>query len=201
VALVHACRYCGQLDASVAAHRKALELDPNARTSVAHTYFALGDFERTLFWYGTGAGLYLDALALACMGRDQEARALLWTRKDRFGLMPGPMHSLHAYLEGESTKGIAILRGAQAADLGEPEQRFYMARQAARFGDLDLANEILLRSVQEGYWNTAGLMRDPWLEPLRSTVEFNQTFELVKSREARSHAAFVDAGGEEILSV
>jgi TolB-like protein len=49
-ALVHACRYCGQLDASVAAHRKARELDPNARTSVAHTYFALGDFERTLFW-------------------------------------------------------------------------------------------------------------------------------------------------------
>jgi hypothetical protein len=35
-------------------------------------------------WYGTGAGLYLDALALASMGRGQEAAALLWTRKDRF---------------------------------------------------------------------------------------------------------------------
>jgi DNA-binding winged helix-turn-helix (wHTH) protein len=200
-ALVHACRYCGQPEASLAAHRKALELDPNARTSVAHTYFALGDFERTLFWYGTSAGLYLDALALASMGREQEARALLWTRKDKFGMMPGPMHSLHAYLEGESTKGIAILRGAQTPDLGEPEQRFYMARQAARFGDLNLANEILLRSVQEGYWSTISLLRDPWLEPLRATGEFHRTFELVKSREAQSHAAFINAGGEEILSV
>ncbi len=43
-ALVHACRYCGQLNASLAAHHKALELDPNAHTSIAHTYFALGDF-------------------------------------------------------------------------------------------------------------------------------------------------------------
>ena len=64
-ALVHACRYCGQLDASVAAHHRALQLDPKAHTSVAHTYFLLGDYERSLFWYGTRGGVYLDALALA----------------------------------------------------------------------------------------------------------------------------------------
>jgi len=45
--LVHACRYCGQLDASLAAHKRAIELDRNARTSVAHTYFAKGDYERS----------------------------------------------------------------------------------------------------------------------------------------------------------
>ena len=56
IALVQACRYCGQLDASLAAHRRALELDPNVRTSVTHTYFLLGNFERSLFWYGTVAG-------------------------------------------------------------------------------------------------------------------------------------------------
>jgi hypothetical protein len=134
------------------------------------------------------------------MGREPEARALLWTRKDKFGLMPGPMQSLHAYLEGDSTKGIAILRAAQANALNEPELRFYMARQAARFGDLALANEILLLSVEEGYWSTATFLSDPWLEPLRSTVEFNRIFDLVKTCEAKSRAAFLNAGGDQLLS-
>lgn len=74
-----------------------------------------------------------------------------------------------------------------------------MARQAARFGDRDLANEILLRSVEEGYWTTASFIRDPWLEPLRATAEFNRTFDLVKTREAQSRAPFLNAGGEQIL--
>jgi DNA-binding winged helix-turn-helix (wHTH) protein/tetratricopeptide (TPR) repeat protein len=200
-ALVHACRYCGQLDASLAAHRRALQLDPNACSSVAHTYFALGDYEKTLFWYGTSVGFYLDVLALTCMGREQEAMALLWTRKDKFNRMPGPMQSLHAYLAGDAKKGIAILRAAQSGALGEPELRFYMARQAARFGDLSLANEILLRSVEEGYWSTASFLHDPWLDPLRSTVEFSRTFDLVKAREEKSRAAFLHAGGEAILSL
>jgi tetratricopeptide (TPR) repeat protein len=32
--LVHACRFCGLLDASLAAHREAVRVDPNAETSV-----------------------------------------------------------------------------------------------------------------------------------------------------------------------
>ena len=36
-ALVHACRYCGLLDASVAAHDLAIRLDPAIETSVLYT--------------------------------------------------------------------------------------------------------------------------------------------------------------------
>jgi hypothetical protein len=76
-ALVHACRYCGLMDASLRAHERAIRLDPNIRTSVAHTCFALGDFARALYWYGSNWGLYLDVLALASMGRREESAALL----------------------------------------------------------------------------------------------------------------------------
>src|SRR5262249_41566790 len=44
--LVSACRYCGLLDASVAAHGRALDLDPRIRTSVGHTWFLQADYER-----------------------------------------------------------------------------------------------------------------------------------------------------------
>lgn len=197
-ALVHACRYCGQLDASFAAHRRARQLDPNAHTSVGHTYFLLGDYERTLYWYGTrGGGVYLDAVALASMGREQEAAALLWTRKDRFRMIPTGMHSLAAYLRGDREGGVAVLRSEDPHI--DPELRFYMARQAARFAELELANKLLLRSVEQGYWSTVALMRDPWLEPLRQTAEFGRISELVMDRDATSRAAFLEAGGNELL--
>jgi tetratricopeptide (TPR) repeat protein len=198
-AMVQACRYCGQLNASIAAHRRALKLDPNALTSVAHTFFAKSDFGKALYWYGADAGFYLDALALACMGRDQEASALLWTRQDRFGLMPGPMNSLDAYLRGDRARGIAVLEEAQRGELLDPEVRYYLARQAAKLGAIDLATNLLLQSLEEGYWCTAGLRLDPWLGPLRTTAQFSRIFEMAGTREAQSRAAFVDAGGERIL--
>jgi len=44
--LVSACRYCGLLDASAAAHARALDLEPKIRTSVGHTWFLQADYER-----------------------------------------------------------------------------------------------------------------------------------------------------------
>jgi DNA-binding winged helix-turn-helix (wHTH) protein/tetratricopeptide (TPR) repeat protein len=148
--LVQACRYCGQLDASLAAHRRAIELDPNMRTSVAHTFFLKADFERALYWYGSGRGVYLDVLALASMGREQEAAALLWTRKDIFHMGPEAMNSLHAYLEKDYARCIAIIEQTDTPEPYDLEFRYYLARQAARAGALDLANRLLLRSINDG---------------------------------------------------
>ncbi len=44
--LVSACRYCGLLDASVAAHTRALDLEPKIGTSVGHTWFLQADHAR-----------------------------------------------------------------------------------------------------------------------------------------------------------
>jgi DNA-binding winged helix-turn-helix (wHTH) protein/tetratricopeptide (TPR) repeat protein len=198
--LVQACRYCGQLDASLAAHRRAIGLDPNVRTSVAHTFFLKADFERALYWYGPGPGVYLDVLALASMGREQEAAALLWTRKDVFHLAPEAMNSLHAYLEKDYARCIAILEQTDTPEFYDREFGYYRARQAVRGGALDLANRLLLRSINDGYWSTTSLSLDPWLEPLRATSQFKSIFDLAKSREEHSRVAFIEAGGESVLA-
>jgi hypothetical protein len=91
-----------------------MELDSNISTSVAHTYFALANYEQALYWYGTGRpGLYMDAVALATMGRDQEASALLWTRRDLFRIMPALMNALDAYLLNEPTRAVAVLEAGK----------------------------------------------------------------------------------------
>jgi DNA-binding winged helix-turn-helix (wHTH) protein len=198
--LVHACRYCGQLEASLAAHERARRLDRNAATSVAHTYFSLSEYEKTLYWYGTGAGLYLDALALACSGRRSEASALVWTRRDRFSMQPALMIPLHAHLNGDSATGIAALRQAMK-EPQDPEITFYMARHAAAFGELDLANELLSESVTRGYFSCFVLMNDPWLGFLRETPTFQQTLSRAQALEDRARQAFDEANGRRILGL
>jgi tetratricopeptide (TPR) repeat protein len=198
--LVQACRYCGQLEASLAAHRRAMELDSKMPTSVAHTYFALADYEQALYWYGTNRpGLYMDAVALATMGRDQEASALLWGRRDVFHTFPTEMNALDAYLLNDPTRAVAVLEAGKDLKNHDPEGLFYLARQAAKIRALELGNDLLEQSVAAGYWSPISMMRDPWLESLRDTAAFRRTYEVAARREARSRSAFVNAGGERIL--
>jgi eukaryotic-like serine/threonine-protein kinase len=200
--LVHACRYCGQLEASLTAHRRAMELDSNMSTSVPHTYFALADYEQALYWYGTGRpGLYMDAVGLATMGRDQEASALLWGRKDMFCALPKEMNALDAYLRNDPARAVAVLEAGKDLKNHDPEGLFYLARQAAKLGAVELGNDLLEQSVAAGYWSTTTMMRDPWLESLRDTFAFRRTYEVAEEREAHSRSEFVNAGGERILPV
>ena len=46
--LVHACRYCGLFEESLAAHDEARRLDPNVPTGVEQTLLMTGDIEGLL---------------------------------------------------------------------------------------------------------------------------------------------------------
>ena len=46
--LVHACRYCGLYEQSIAAHMEARRLDPNAPTSLEQTLLMAGDIDRLM---------------------------------------------------------------------------------------------------------------------------------------------------------
>ena len=70
-ALVHACRYCGLLEASLAAHERARQLDPLISTSVIWTLWAMGDYPRALDEAAGESVGYIPALVLASMGREQ----------------------------------------------------------------------------------------------------------------------------------
>ena len=117
-----------------------------------------------------------------------------------FPAIPAQMNALDAYLLGEPERGVAALKAVTHADFRDPELRFYLARQAARLGATDAGNDLLRRSVEEGYWSPRTMMCDPWLESLRNTAAFRDTYELAKQRAAQSKTAFLEAGGERVLS-
>ena len=80
--LVHALRFCGLLDLSIAAHRRARALDPTIPTSVHHTWWMKGEYEHALSETFGDIG-YMPGLALASLGRDREAiAALVWRERE-----------------------------------------------------------------------------------------------------------------------
>jgi tetratricopeptide (TPR) repeat protein len=195
--MVQATRYCGLLEASLKAHDRARGLDSKAATSVAHTFFLLGDYERTLEWYPPGLRYYLDAAALAAAGRETEAAELL---RERTFLAP-LVNSLRFSLQGNRAGSIEIVkRTLELSSKPDPEIKFYLARHLARDGAHGDALKALHELVTEGFFCSTALQRDPWLRPLSGTRSYGEVLDAVLRREAKAQAAFVAAGGNRVLS-
>ena len=79
--LVHACRYCGLFDQSIAAHAEARRLDPNVPTSFEQTLLMTGEIDRLLTVEAprvvAGADDGIRAIGLGLAGRRDEARQKL----------------------------------------------------------------------------------------------------------------------------
>jgi DNA-binding winged helix-turn-helix (wHTH) protein/tetratricopeptide (TPR) repeat protein len=199
--LVNACRYCGLLDESVRAHDHARRLDSRTVTSVAHTFFLLGDYERTLEWYSLGALYYLDLAALAAAGREAEAAELLDRRFVPGGQFPAMMESLRFSLQGNHARSIEILRQALALrPTKDPEAKFYLTRQLARDGEHAEALRTIRDLATEGFFCSTALRNDPWLQPLSGLPDFQDVMDAVLAREVDARAAFQAAGGDRVLA-
>ncbi|MGO9256917.1 MAG: hypothetical protein ACLQU1_11530 [Bryobacteraceae bacterium] len=201
--LVQACRYCDELGASVAAHNYARRLDPHVATSAEHTYFLLGEYEKTLAFYDTKAGYYLDAAALAAMDRNKEALELLRQREGTghvAGQIGAVMHSLRAYLEGDFAECLRAIPELETPIRADPESLFYSARHLARINERERAMAILGRVIDGGFLCASSLAHDPWLESLRGAPGFAELTQKAERRRLEIHVAFLDAGGEQVLT-
>jgi DNA-binding winged helix-turn-helix (wHTH) protein/tetratricopeptide (TPR) repeat protein len=195
--LVQATRYCGLLEESLCAHQRARKLDPQAVTSVAHTWLLLGEYERALEWYPPGSRFYLDAAVLAAAGRETEAAELLSHRK----FLAPLVQSLRCCLDGDHAGSIAIVKAAMTSErMPEPEMKFYLARHLARDGARQEALDTLSRLAAEGFVCSTAMRADPWLRPLSQLPGFDDVLRDVLQREADARSAFMSADGSRILS-
>ena len=147
--LVHACQYCGPLDASIAAYERARRLDSNVRTSVCHAYWLSGDFEQGLATDTGGSFMKL----LVSIRRGQLAQVV--DDLKRIGANPTSQYDrgwrlLLAVLEKDRAVFDAGFE-AEAADLRDPEGMYYWALMAAYVGDIDWTLEMLGRAVGRGW--------------------------------------------------
>ena len=204
-ALVSSCRYCGLLQASLAAHERARRLDPNAKTSVQHTLLMAGEFARaTAEAAGFGAA---SAAALALAGHPDAIRLC---RRNGESLRAANMPAfarlndeLVALLEGEGD-ALALETAANAlidGGMRDPEGLFYIGLELAHFGRGDRAVELLSAAVDGGYFPYDAFNRLAWLDPLRQRNDFPEILRKAKLRHIQARAAFTEAGSPALLGI
>jgi DNA-binding winged helix-turn-helix (wHTH) protein/tetratricopeptide (TPR) repeat protein len=196
--LVHVLRYCGLLELSIAAHRRARLLDATVPTSVHHTWWMKGEYEQALGETFGDIG-YMPGLALASLGRNRDAiAALKWRERDTTDTrVRCYLVSLRALLEGrrdESLDALHELRGPVDA-----EARYYVARTYAALGESDVAMVELTRAVEGGFLCHDTFAQDPWLKPLHADARFAPLIASARERSARAAAAFDSTGGTTLL--
>jgi len=201
--LVQTCRYCGLLDASIAAYEEAVRLDPAVRTSVNHAYLMRGDYARSIET-NLEDPLLVTAIAYDLWGRTEEGVRLLRQAEERPlpRLMRWFVESERLLLEGRTREARAIMEHMERNfTVRDPCATFYFARGLARAGNAPSALAMLRRSVEGGFSCFAFATRDPWLEPLRGGEEFRELLRTMEARERQARAAFIEAGGDRVLAL
>ncbi len=203
--LVMACRYCGLLDASAAAHEQARRLDPHISTSAAHTYWMMGRHEEALAAVDRERDMGGDeAFIHESMGNLDAAVAVIEARQRHLATGARPTEVVHFL---EAFRG-ALLRDRSVVPLFErrktfsdPEGQYYMARALARLEAFDHAIEFLFRAEENGFFCFPAFERDPWLDPLRGDPRFTEVLRRAESRTRDAARAFEDHPGGRVLRV
>jgi len=200
--LAHVCRYCGLLQAALAAHQEARRLDPLISTSVNHTYFMLGDYQKAL---ETSAGDYGygRALVLSMLGERREAIRQLQAAEQSKPFRLGKLYlvSLRALLEGNGSESLEASKELMKATFRDPEGMYYLGRQISYLGEEAAALEMLGRAVDNGFFCYPAMLRDPWLDGLRARTEFMTLMRKAQHRYQEAAAAFIAGDGSALLGI
>ena len=206
--LVHACRYCGLFDQSIAAHAEARRLDPNVTTSVEQTLLMAGDVDAMLAMQApkliAGADDGIRVIALGLAGRRDEARVRLAAMREssRIPLFVGWMDYIAAWLDGSARN---VSEEIERAGLGvlkiqeDPEAIFQEGWMACDIGEHARGLADLERAVAKGYFVAPTLTRWPQFDALRGESRFQALLASAEAGRARALQAFREAGGERLL--
>jgi DNA-binding winged helix-turn-helix (wHTH) protein/tetratricopeptide (TPR) repeat protein len=193
--------YCGLLEASAAAHWRAVALEPKIRTSVPHTIFLQRDYTR-LAATKMEDNPYIVAVALAELGRKDGAlptlRALEQKVKTRLGDFIVAARTL---IEGDAAGSIAAVERIVASGFSDPQALFYLGRHLAHLEQEEQAIELLERTVAGGFFCYPAMARDPWLESLRKNPRFTALLEKVEQQHLAAAEAFDRVEGNRMLAV
>ena len=205
--LVHACRYCGLFEQSIAAHREARRLDPNVPTSVEQTTMMTGDLERlmaiepSLVVAGADDGIRVIGLGLA--GRRDEARRALeaMRRTTRIATFNSWAEYLMAWLDKRAadmwSNNMSALDGLKIRD--DPEAIFQEGWLLCDVGEHQRGLGFLRRAVEKGYFVAPTLAGSRHFDALRGDPGFEEILAMAEGGRDRALAAFREAGGERLL--
>jgi TolB-like protein len=201
--LVHACRYAGLFDASVAAHDEANRLDPNVATGVEYTLAQLAltstQAQERLLRHAVSA----DApFVLAALG-DPEITQRAIARVDILTIPPAFRRSddavvaMHALPAGEA---VNVIEQAMAVHT-DPEALFLFGAMLIRIDAIDRGLAVMSRAVRGGYAAAPTLEQSPSLRAVRDHAAFKAIHDDARQQMQAALQMFEAAGGPEMLGM
>jgi serine/threonine protein kinase/tetratricopeptide (TPR) repeat protein len=206
--LVHACRYSGLFDESMAAHTEARRLDPTIATSFLQTLLLNGDIDRLA---GSdpaervpgGGDEGIRVIGLGFAGRLDEARAALVRMAQA-----GPNQTwqvwrrhLAAWLDRRVEDMIVSLDSFPKLKIFEdPEAIFQEGWFFCDVGEHARGIPYLQDAVARGYFPVATLSERPQFDALRGDPAFKALVAEAEAGRQRALHAFREAGGERLLA-
>jgi eukaryotic-like serine/threonine-protein kinase len=206
-ALVTVCRFCGLLEASAAAHEQAKQLDPQASTSAAHTFWMMGRYEEAIAAVDSDRDFGDEAFIHASRGDIDKAVAVFDDRKRRLALTGAKpaafgfrvFDAFKAAILGQREPLVAMFQGLR--DFPDPEGLYYMARAMAHVGEIERALDIFERSQSKGFFCFPFYMHDAWLDPLRGETRFAEVLRSAEKQWRDAQRAFDEHPGSRVLRV
>ncbi len=203
--LVHACRYCGLFDESIAAHAEARRLDPNVPTSLEQTLLMTGEVERLLaiapplVVAGADDGIRVIALGLA--GRRDEARRMLldMRRASHIPAFQAWTAYLMSWLERRGADMVVDESLGRLKIEEDPEAIFQRGWLLCDIAEYGRAIDCLRRAVAKGYFVAPTLAGRPQFDDLRRDPGFQVVLAEAEAGRLEALAAFRDAGGDRLL--
>jgi tetratricopeptide (TPR) repeat protein len=198
-ALVMACRFCGLLDASVAADARARRLEPGIRTSIPFTHWVRGE-AATALSLDDDPLRWMRLYALPALGRETDAIHVARDMESHASPGVRPMvATTGAALERDAERCIAATESVLARGLSDPESLYVCARNLARVDATERALGVLQRVVEGGYHNPRLLAHDAWLDGLRGLRRFADLEAAASEGRERSRKAYQASGGPALL--
>ena len=199
--LVHACRYAGLFDASVAAHEEARRLDPNVATGVEYTVaqLAVSVNQSSDLVRNTS----LDAqFVLAAIGDPAVARKAL-ALLDMNQVPPAFRLSVDAVIasyHSPPAEALELIERAMARHV-DPEALFLFGAIMIRVGDPDRGLEVSAQAVRNGYAPALTLERNHTFDPVRGRDVFKRMETEARAAMLSAQRLFEAAGGPEMLGM
>ena len=102
-------------------------------------------------------------------------------------------------IEGDEQESVAAVKRVLASEFSDPEGLFYLTRHLARLNQVEPALKVFERVVAGGFFCLPAILRDPWLDPVRKTAEFEKLLKKVEQQHQAASEEFTRLDGQRIL--
>jgi hypothetical protein len=166
-----------------------------------YTHFMLGDWERAMA-SDTDTLKWITNWTLPLLGRQSEAIASYREMESR--PLPGTIRDLmracRLLLEGNKEESYKVAQTFFYKHF-DPEGLYFTARVLARLGEPVASLDLLDRIIEQGFYCSSILLRDPWMDSIRGRSRFAEVVRRADERTREAHEEFIRLNGDRLLAL